>query len=318
MLNVKKGRADINPSNGAYTCNVCYVGKTQTFIAHGPGCTHTHVQHLWDNAPKEDRLPRMALTVDRYGIHLKTLEKTKEPDIKIALKDVSYFCAEGGAHKRIFSWISSNKIERKLECHVVLCSSKERAKMVAAHLSVALSFAYHEHRSEKERKQRLAKLQSESAASTVSTYSGTLAQNLHYRLAKERLEQLQFVSPTTTFNGDAGSAAASKHNTMTSFRLDQTCAKPDTARDFSLRTSVNDASQTNDVDGLRDASMTMTTREPNGHAPVTLENGRNSHKDVSINVQSKLGSSADTQGQSSSSYSEQARQSLATFLFRKQ
>ena len=213
MLNVKKGRADINPSNNAYTCNVSYVGKTQTFVAHGPGCTQTHVQHLWDNAPKEDRLPRMTLTVDNYGVHLKSLEKPKHPDIKIKLKDISYFCAEGGIHRRVFSWICSNDIERKLECHVVLCSSKEKPKLLAAHMSVAFSFAYYEHRSERERKERLAKLQSESGASSVTSHSSTLVQNLHYKLARERLAHLQFASPASTLNDYAGASTSPRRVT---------------------------------------------------------------------------------------------------------
>ena len=306
MLNVKKGRADINPSNNAYTCNVSYVGKTQTFVAHGPGCTQTHVQNLWDNAPKEDKLPRMTLTVDNYGVHLKSLEKPKQPDIKIRLKDVSYFCAEGGIHRRVFSWICSNDIERKLECHVVLCSSKEKPKLLAAHMSVAFSFAYYEHRSERERKERLAKLQSESGASSVTSHSSTLVQNLHYKLARERLAHLQHLhaSPASTLN-DYAAASASPRRETTSHVTDLSHQVNGKAVSVNGQTHGHVTSQSDRVSSdqatRHDGQVTPQTTRQNGTAALAMQTNS---KDV---IDGR---------QSTSSYSEQARKTLTSFLYK--
>ena len=92
------------------------------------------------------------------------------PEIKHELRDISFCCAEGaGPHQRVFSWICKNKIEKKLECHVVICGSKEKAKLLAATLSLAFSYSYQEYRNEKERKERLAKVAEQALALNGST-----------------------------------------------------------------------------------------------------------------------------------------------------
>ena len=164
MFHVRKGRAEISEKNATFVCNVSFVGKTQTFVPYGLGCTRTHVQNVWDNSPKEDQLVRCRISIARHGICLENLEKyhsaaqlTSVHDVitspgatlNFSVQDVSYFCAEGVPHQRIFSWIYRNKMERKLECYVVLCSSKEKAKLLAANVSLAFSHAFHDYKIDK-------------------------------------------------------------------------------------------------------------------------------------------------------------------------
>ena len=167
MLQQRRGRADISEKTGGFTCNVGFVGKTNTFVPHGFGCTRTHVQNVWDNCAKEDQLPRCRISVTRHGIRLENLEKhapavrgdvitTPGAILNFEVQDVSYFCAEGSPHQRVFSWIHRNKMEGKLECYVVLCSSKEKAKLLAANVSLAFSHAFHDYKIEKVRRHKRA------------------------------------------------------------------------------------------------------------------------------------------------------------------
>ena len=65
----RKDRAVI--SDEEPTFHVRYLGCTETYTPVGPGCTARYVQKLWDNAPSERHLKRVAVKLGLGGIWMK-------------------------------------------------------------------------------------------------------------------------------------------------------------------------------------------------------------------------------------------------------
>ncbi|XP_064638847.1 uncharacterized protein LOC135494632 [Lineus longissimus] len=138
----RKGRIDITPDDPVFY--VRYVGYQQTFRASGKGCTRQPAQSLWDQAPEERKMKRIALTISLTGIYIKDMDNRKADVIKHDIKDISYCSADRERCPRLFCWICKNNEKDRLECHVVLCSAPEKAQAIALVLSRAFQIAYKE------------------------------------------------------------------------------------------------------------------------------------------------------------------------------
>lgn len=150
MFGQRKGKVDIC---GETEFQVRYVGKAETFVAAEKGCTHDLVQKIWDNSEDEYLMKRINVSISAAGVTI-TDPDNKQFVQKIDIKDISHCCAEKPPHDRVFTWISINKKLRKLECHAVICPSKDKAQMMAILLHRAFHVAYADWKTKKEQKSR--------------------------------------------------------------------------------------------------------------------------------------------------------------------
>jgi hypothetical protein len=110
-------------------------------------------------------MKRIALTISVTGIYMKDIENRKAQVIKHDIKDISYCSADRDRCPRLFCWICKNNEKVRLECHVVLCSSPEKAQAIALVLSRAFQIAYKEW---KQVKSRVLRMQSKKRHRTQS------------------------------------------------------------------------------------------------------------------------------------------------------
>lgn len=140
MLNRLKDRAKITDQDPTFKAR--YVGHTETFTASGRGCTTPLVQKLWDNSEEERFLKRVQIKITTSGIHIKNLEKKKEPEQVFPIENISFCNVDTQVNERIFSWICCQSDSKILECHAVVCGSGETAKSMSLVLSRAFQIAY--------------------------------------------------------------------------------------------------------------------------------------------------------------------------------
>lgn len=140
MLNRLKDRAKITDQDPTFKAR--YVGHTETFTASGRGCTTLLVQKLWDNSEEERFLKRVQIKITTSGIHIKNLEKKKEPEKLFPIENISFCNVDTQVNERIFSWICCQSDSKILECHAVVCGSGETAKSMSLVLSRAFQIAY--------------------------------------------------------------------------------------------------------------------------------------------------------------------------------
>ena len=80
------------------------------------------------------------------GIRLRETERSSQGDPELArdfkIEDISFCNTDRAVNERIFSWICRNQAEGRLDCHAVLCSSKQKAQTMAVVLSRAFQIAY--------------------------------------------------------------------------------------------------------------------------------------------------------------------------------
>lgn len=194
MFAPRRGKVSINPG-GSPEFQAQYIGSTETFVANGTGCTIPLVQKLWDNCPEERFLKRVLLIISPAGIHMKFLDagrKSKDKDVVIDIQDISYCCAQHDIHDRVFAWIckgnNSNGPAKCLECHAVLCSSKEKAQTISLVLSRAFHIAYREWKLEKDKKGRSTSKQTLSQESATPSSSRDVAGNTAEKTIKTNNE----------------------------------------------------------------------------------------------------------------------------------
>lgn len=160
MFSKKKNSAEITPGEPQFL--VRYVGKVDTCVAGGIGCTRPLVQEIWDNSPEERRMKRVSLLINHTGLYVTDLDDTKSCDgvstVKFDIRNISYCCAEPDIHNRVFSWIYKDTAREKLFCHAVLCEDKEEAQSVAVLLTRAFQIAYRDWKNDqnKEKRKKLA------------------------------------------------------------------------------------------------------------------------------------------------------------------
>jgi hypothetical protein len=175
--NDKKARAKITDKDPVF--KVRYIGATETFVASGKGCAQVPVQKLWDNAGEEKDLKKVSILITVTGITLRDLEKKKSEERHYRIEDISFCNADTIINDRLFSWICKNPETKKLDCHAVLCSSKEKAKSMALVLSRAFQIAYKDWKANQVKQTRENKKHSGSdgtgGASGFRTASGKLS-----------------------------------------------------------------------------------------------------------------------------------------------
>lgn len=140
MFSRKKDVAKI--SDKAPVFHVRYIGVTETFVANGRGCSYAPVQRLWDNAPDERYLRKVAVHLSQGGITMKDAEKKEELIGDFPIENISFCNVDRAVNERIFSWICRSSDDARLDCHAVLCSTKQKAQTMAVVLSRAFQIAY--------------------------------------------------------------------------------------------------------------------------------------------------------------------------------
>lgn len=145
MFNRLKDRAKITDQDPTFKAR--YIGNAETFTASGRGCTTALVQKLWDNSEEERYLKRVQLKITVFGIHMKNLDKKKEPEKLFPIENISFCNVDTVVNEKLFSWICSDNDTKMLYCHAVICSSGEKAKAMSIVMSRAFQIAYKEWKS---------------------------------------------------------------------------------------------------------------------------------------------------------------------------
>lgn len=145
MFNRLKDHAKITDQDPSFKAR--YVGYSETFTATGRGCTTPLVQKLWDNSEDERFLKRVQLKFTVSGIHMKNLDKKKEPEKLFPIENISFCNVDTTVNEKLFSWICLDTENNMLKCHVALCSSGEKAKSMSLVMSRVFQIAYKEWKS---------------------------------------------------------------------------------------------------------------------------------------------------------------------------
>ncbi|XP_067670671.1 protein FAM43A-like [Haliotis asinina] len=150
MFGRKKNSATITEKDPVFEAR--YLGNVETFTANGKGCTITPVQKLWDNSPSERHLKKVFMLISVTGIVLK--DHKKDEGKTFGIENITFCNADKTAEERVFCWIWKVPGVRRLECHAVLCGSRETARAMALVLSRAFHVAYRDWRANKVRQIR--------------------------------------------------------------------------------------------------------------------------------------------------------------------
>jgi len=70
-----------------------------------------------------------------------------------AIADISYCVAEP-LHPRLFAWIARAKVSNELECHVILCKTSKRARLLADLLAKAFQDSFQHRQQQQQQQQR--------------------------------------------------------------------------------------------------------------------------------------------------------------------
>ncbi|XP_048242838.1 protein FAM43A-like [Haliotis rufescens] len=150
MFGRKKHSATITEKDPMFEAR--YLGNVETFTANGKGCAIIPVQKLWDNSPSERHLKKVLMVISASGIVLK--DHKKEEGKKFGIENITFCNADKIAEERVFCWIWKVPGVRRLECHAVLCGSRETARAMALVLSRAFHVAYRDWRANRGRQMR--------------------------------------------------------------------------------------------------------------------------------------------------------------------
>lgn len=137
--------------------HVRYIGCTETFVANGKGCSYAPVQRLWDNSPGERHLRRVTVQLSQTGISMRDTEKNDEVITDFRIEDISFCNTDTLVNERIFSWICRDRDSSSLQCHAVLCSTKQKAQTMALVLSRAFQMAYRDWKANKKHREMVRK-----------------------------------------------------------------------------------------------------------------------------------------------------------------
>ena len=149
MFARKRDKVEFTPEDPCFS--VRYIGQVETTIPNGKGCTNAPVRRMLEVADEEKKMRKMFLIVNTKGVYTKDMEDKSAEYEKYDITSISYCCADRVNNPRIFSWIYKLPGTRKLECHGVLCSSKEKAQAISMLLSRTFHLAYRDWKANKER-----------------------------------------------------------------------------------------------------------------------------------------------------------------------
>lgn len=155
MWSATKVRARITETDPVFKAR--YIGCAETFTASGQGCTTGPVQKLWDNAGGEKELKKVTIVINTGGITIKGSDKKKEQGKFYPIETISFCNADLAINERIFCWICKDSESPSLQCHAVICGSKEEAKSMSLVMSRAFQIAYKEWKTSKVREERESK-----------------------------------------------------------------------------------------------------------------------------------------------------------------
>ena len=155
MFSQRKGQAEISHTDHHFV--VRYAGKIQTYVPNGRGCTQAPVQKIWDKSMEEREMKRVDVLLNTSGIVVKELTGKKPlKNTHIDIRNISYCCAEKAPHDRVFAWVcKAPQTTRVLECHAVVCTTREEAKKMALVLSQSFQIAYRDLKNSREKKARM-------------------------------------------------------------------------------------------------------------------------------------------------------------------
>lgn len=145
-----KSKVTINDEDAKF--EVRYIGKVETFVPHGTGCTKVPAQKIWDASCEEKNMTKISLVIAPTGITIKNIETKQQ--IRYDIENISFCNAEKEVNDRIFCWICKVPDSGKLYCHAVLCSSKEKAQALALVMNRAFHIAYKDWKATRERSAR--------------------------------------------------------------------------------------------------------------------------------------------------------------------
>lgn len=171
MFSKKKDAAKISDYTPVF--HVRYIGSTETPAASGKGCSYAPVQRLWDNSLPERLLKKVAVHINTKGIVMRPADladqKQRQPSETLLqrppslgdeqpqqqqavpaeslsrefeIADISFCNTDRAVNERIFSWICRKSQDGRLDCHAVLCSTRQKAQTMAIVLSRAFHIAY--------------------------------------------------------------------------------------------------------------------------------------------------------------------------------
>ncbi len=101
------------------------------------------VRLVWSRSKKGTRYNRCAISIHSFGLSI--YEEITSGTFKNVwsdpIEDISYCVAEP-LHNRLFAWIARSKHTNELECHVILCKTSKRARMLAELLAKSFHESY--------------------------------------------------------------------------------------------------------------------------------------------------------------------------------
>lgn len=140
MFNRLKDTAKITDQDPVF--KVKYVGNMETFTAAGAGCTTQLVQKVWDNSEDVHLLKHVKIKITVAGIHMKDIDNKKEPEKLFQIENITFCSVDLTVNDRIFSWIYRDSADKPMVCHVIYCSSAEKAKSISLALTRTFHMAY--------------------------------------------------------------------------------------------------------------------------------------------------------------------------------
>ncbi|CAF1064699.1 unnamed protein product [Rotaria sordida] len=134
---------------------VKYLGKVRSLYAHGTGVAIEPVRIVWTRSKKGSRYNRCAISIHPFGLSIyeEISHGTYKNVWSDAIEDISYCVAEP-LRRRIFAWIARSTHTNELECHVILCKTSKRARILAELLAKSFNDSYR-YRQEQQQQQRM-------------------------------------------------------------------------------------------------------------------------------------------------------------------
>jgi hypothetical protein len=101
------------------------------------------VRLVWIRSKKGSRYNRCAISIHPFGLSIyeEIANGTYKNVWSDPIADISYCVAEP-LHRRIFAWIARSPHSNELECHVVLCKTSKRARILAELLAKSFHDSY--------------------------------------------------------------------------------------------------------------------------------------------------------------------------------
>lgn len=98
---------------------------------------------IWTRSKKGSRYNRCAISIHPFGLSIyeEISNGTYKNVWSDAIEDISY-CAAEPVHRRIFAWIARSPHTNELECHVILCKTSKRARILAELLAKSFHDSY--------------------------------------------------------------------------------------------------------------------------------------------------------------------------------